>query len=112
MLAAGTKILMSDGTEKSIEQIKIGDKIMTKDYQEETVVKVSQEYFKGELVNYHDILCTPNQRIFIYTSEHYEDIYYDVYVLSKDLEPFEGIVYSFDMLREKSFISGNIKLGV
>lgn len=31
MLAAGTKILMSDGTEKSIEQIKIGDKIMTKD---------------------------------------------------------------------------------
>jgi hypothetical protein len=112
MLAVGTKILMSDGTEKSIEQIKVGDKIMTKDYQEETVTKFNQEYFKGELVQYQDIFCTPSQRIFITTSEHYEDIYYDVYVLSKDLESFEGIVYSFDTLQEKSFISGKVKLGV
>lgn len=112
MLAAGTKILMSDGTEKSIEQIKVGDKVMTKDYQEETVTKFSQEYFKGELVQYQGISCTPNQRIFITVSEHYEDIYYDVYVLSKDLEPFEGIVYSFDTKLEKSFITGDVKMGV
>ncbi|MEP2783986.1 MAG: Hint domain-containing protein [Pseudoruegeria sp.] len=74
----GTHITMSDGRQRVIEDLKIGDRVLTRDDGPQTIRWIGQTTMratgefapivvsKGTLNNENDLIVSPNHRLFIY----------------------------------------------
>jgi len=112
MFKAGTKILMADGTEKNIEDVKIGDVIKSAEYEDSKVIGIKAEKYKGELYLVENkLLCTPQTHIILGEDEHFKYVIYDAFHTTKTYESYEGVVYALDTEAE-SFIAEGIKVKV
>ena len=88
----GTRILMADGSRKPINEIKIGDKIINRLGEEDSVIDViclsSTDFVK---IN-NNIVCTPNHEFYVILKENYDKITednlssYAFWIQAKDLD--------------------------
>ncbi|AJE48135.1 Hint domain-containing protein [Celeribacter indicus] len=74
----GTRITLANGAQKPIEEIRVGDRVLTRDHGAQEVRWIGQQTIratgafapivirKGALNNEHDLTVSPNHRIFIY----------------------------------------------
>lgn len=67
---AGTKIMMSDGSVKNIEDIKVGDEVITHKNRSRRVLELSETNYSGDLCelaisNLEKLTCTPDHPLYV-----------------------------------------------
>jgi len=107
----GTKVLMSDGTYKNIEEVKIGDSVVSHKTRDHLVVQLFERDYEGEiriitLGTGDKISCTPNHPFLMLKIEETDKgttSSYD-WVNAEDLKVGDELEHSFNAFSNRNYV--------